>query len=550
MEPTIKKLIAIYARVSTSLQENEGTIENQLMVLREYAQKNGCTIMSEYIDDGWSGDILARPELDRLRQDIKIGMWEAVLIYDPDRLARRYSYQELVMDELREAGKEVIFITVSAPKNHEEKVMYGMRGIFAEWERMKITERFRLGKLRKVKEGHILLSEAAYGYKYVPLVKTKDQGKIHGYLEIFEPEARVVRMIFNWVGDEALTLRKVVLRLKELGIKPRKSKRGVWNTSTLLTLVRNPVYIGMAKWGSSYAVVPTKPLKDQKYRKIKKTSRKMKPKDEWILINVPPIIEDRALFDRVERQLAENFALARGNRKNNYLLSGRIWCTCNRTRTGEGRAHGRYIYYRCSDRVLSFPLPPNCHEGGINARIADKKVWEKIVSLMSSPKLLSEQVTRWSKSRESKTKNVLSDTFGIEKEVEVLKTQEERYNKAYGAGVYTLEDLKSYLTPIKEKRVSLELQLSKAKNETQGVGLSEMPDEAELCSIAKDAQRLLNEGLSFEQKRSIVLDVIDKVVGTQGKLTIYGHIPITPYGVFSFDDRYCRAAQRGQKHSF
>src|SRR3989344_9161272 len=136
------KLIAIYARVSTSRQENEGTIETQLSVLREYAQKNSLIIVKEYLDDGWSGDILARPSLDELRQDAKAKLWEAVLFYDPDRLARRYSYQELVMDELRDAGIEVMFVTIAAPKNGEEKILHGVRGLFAEYERTKTAERF------------------------------------------------------------------------------------------------------------------------------------------------------------------------------------------------------------------------------------------------------------------------------------------------------------------------------------------------------------------------------------------------------------------------
>src|SRR3989344_4939752 len=150
------RMIAIYARVSTARQEEEGTIETQLSAIRDFAEKNGYTIVKEYIDDGWSGDMLARPQLDQLRQDAKNKIWEAVLIYDPDRLARRYSYQELVMDELREAGIEMIFVTVSAPKNSEDKILHGVKGVFAEYERAKISERFRLGKLGKVREGHIL----------------------------------------------------------------------------------------------------------------------------------------------------------------------------------------------------------------------------------------------------------------------------------------------------------------------------------------------------------------------------------------------------------
>ncbi len=116
------KLVAVYARVSTARQEEDGTIETQLGAVREFAGKNGLTIVKEYIDDGWSGDVLARPSLDALRQDADSKLWEAVLIYDPDRLARRYSYQELVMDELRDAGIEVIFVTITAPKNPEDKI--------------------------------------------------------------------------------------------------------------------------------------------------------------------------------------------------------------------------------------------------------------------------------------------------------------------------------------------------------------------------------------------------------------------------------------------
>src|SRR3989344_4122325 len=185
------KLIAIYGRVSTSNQENEGTIETQLSAVREFAQKNSLAIVKEYTDEGWSGDSIVRPNLDQLRVDAKKKLWEAVLMYDPDRLARRYSYQELIIDELREAGIEVIFVTVSAPKNSEDKILHGVRGLFAEYERAKISERFRLGKKRKVEDGHVLTTEAPYGFNYI---RKKD--KVHGYYEINKEEARVVKMIF------------------------------------------------------------------------------------------------------------------------------------------------------------------------------------------------------------------------------------------------------------------------------------------------------------------------------------------------------------------
>ena len=189
--------IALYGRVSTSLQEDQETIQNQIMAMKDFADKKfgpgNYTIVREYLDEGWSGDNIVRPKLDELRVDSKKKIWDAVMIYDPDRLARRYSLQELVMDELKEAGIEVFFVTVSTPKNMEDKILYGVRGLFSEYERAKISERFRLGKLRKVKNGHILTTEALYGYSYI---RNNKETKTHGYYVINEEEAVVVRMIF------------------------------------------------------------------------------------------------------------------------------------------------------------------------------------------------------------------------------------------------------------------------------------------------------------------------------------------------------------------
>ncbi|MFN0188612.1 MAG: recombinase family protein, partial [Bacteroidia bacterium] len=380
------KSIATYSRVSTAKQEDEQTIKNQLASLNEYALKNNLTIVKNYSDEGWSGDILARPALDQLRQDVKAKIWSAVLIYDPDRLARRYSYQELVMDELKEGGIEVMFITVSTPKNSEDKILHGVRGLFAEYERAKISERFRLGKLRKLREGHILVTEALYGYTYIP---KKD--KVHGYYEINENEARVVKLIYSWIDKEGLTLRKVVRRLQEYGIRPRKSKRGVWNTSTLSTMLKNKSYIGEAHWWASYAVVPEKPLKIERYKKMKKSSRRIRPESEWFIVPVPSIIE-RDQFERVQNRLKRNFELCIRNKKNQYLFAGKIWCTCGKRRAGEGPQNGKHLYYRCSSRVAAFPLKAECREKGINARIVDAILWEKISALMSSPELMHTQV--------------------------------------------------------------------------------------------------------------------------------------------------------------
>jgi site-specific DNA recombinase len=514
------KLIAIYARVSTSRQEEEGTIENQLSALREYAQKNGYTIVKEYVDEGWSGDMIARPALDDLRQAAKMKLWNAVLIYDPDRLARRYSYQELVTDELREANVDVIFITVTAPKNPEDKILHGVRGLFAEYERAKITERFRLGKLRKVRDGHILVTEPLYGYRYIPKKDTE-----HGYYEVNEEEAKVVRMIFGWVADYGYTLKRVVRRLHELDIKPRRSVRGVWNTSTLSTLFRHKGYIGEAHWGKSYAVVAENPFTKEKYRKTRKTSRRLRPESEWLKISVPPLI-DADLFNRARAQLESNLALCQRNKKNEYLLAGRIRCVCGRSRAGEGPLRGKHLYYRCTDRVLSMPLPPTCQKRSINARVADQLVWQQVSSLMSSPQLLESQVARWMESRENQSQFNPEGKEVLRSEIAKKKKEEDRYNSAYGAGIFTLEQLRDYIIPIRATIAAAEARLRRLDDQQAPPELGRIPTQGELHEFARRSREKLAY-LNFAAKRAIVLKIVDKVVGDQEHLQIYGHIPVT-----------------------
>ncbi len=517
---------ALYGRVSSSNQENEGTIETQLLAAKEFAEKNGLNIVQTYLDNGWSGDTLERPSLDQLRMDAKKKIWDTVLVYDPDRLARRGAWQEVVIEELKEREIEVLFVTIPTPKTDEDIIMYKMRGVFTEYERMKIKERFRLGKVRKATDGHIIVSEAPYGYTFI-LKKGKrgDADFEQGHYEINNEEAQVVKDIFSWVANDGLTLRAVVRKLKDLNIQPRKSKRGVWSTSTLSTLLRNKTYIGEGHYGASYAVVPTNPLKKEGYKKIKKTSRRNKPENEWIIIPTPKLI-DNDLFDRAGLRLKTNFETSVRNTKNEYLLSGMIWCDCGKRRAGEGPQKGKHLYYRCTDRVKSFPLPPECTEKGLNARIVDEKVWHGIMNLMSSPELLLKQAERWLNNQNKGSKGIVINVEQVEKEIAQLKEKEDRYVKAYGANTITLDQLRQYTTPIKDRISLLTGQINKSQVESQQVNEMTIPNVDEIKAFAKKASKEL-KNLNFSAKKAIVKNIIEKAVGSREKLQVYGYIPVT-----------------------
>lgn len=534
-------LIAIYARVSSERQEKEETIQTQIMAIEEFAKEKGHTIVARYLDDGWSGTILARPALDDLRLDARKKLWEGVLMYDPDRLARKYSYQELVSDELIELGLKVLYVTTPPPEDDSDKLLYGVKGLFAEYERARIAERFRLGKLRKAREGNVVTSQGPYGYDYIP-----KQGSTQGYYKVNKQETAVVKMIFQWIAVERITLRETVRRLQELGITPRKSKRGVWNTSTLTNLLRNETYIGNAHYNKSTAVIPEKPLKQVKYKRVKKTSRKFKPEKDWISIPVPPIIEE-PLYEKARQQLKANYELCARNKKNEYLLAGKIYCICGRRRTGEGPQKGKHLYYRCTDRIYSFPLPPKCRERGVNARVADVMVWGGVSNLMTDPKLLKEQALRFVGSKTTAVANTSTEADELKREIDKLKKEESRYIKAYGAEIISEEQFKEAITDLKGRRGVLERQVGHMESQKKAVDDVIVPDDEYFEDFSKEAKYVLQAKMKFPQKQSIIHKSIDTIIGEQCKLTVRGYIQMKEVFdnvKFHSSSRYCGSPER------
>ncbi|MCG3165542.1 MAG: hypothetical protein POELPBGB_01310 [Bacteroidia bacterium] len=513
-----KKPIAVYARVSTAKQEEEKTIQNQFEACKEFAEKNNYEIVTKYTDEGWSGDMLARPALDNLRQDLKTKFWEAVLIYDPDRLARRYSYQELVMDEIKEAGKEVLFVTIESPKNSEDKILHGVRGLFAEYERAKIKERFRLGRMRKLKEGHIIIARPLYGYSYTP---KKDN--VHGFYTINEEEANVVRMVFN-ASAEGLSIKKIIRMLLAMSIKPQRSIRGAWSTSTISRMLRHRGYVGEAHYGSTYGVEPQKPTSNQKYRKVKKSCRRLKPRDEWFIIPIPPII-DILLFTKVQEKLKYNREFSNRNRKNEYLLTGKVFCSCGSKRYGESsQRKTNSLYYRCSNRHDRFPFNKTCTENCISASNIDNQIWNKLKELLTSPALIQEQINRWQKEKIDKMQFSNTDVEALKKEISKLEKEKERYTIAYGEGILTMEKLREYTENIKIRTSNIQDQISKSEEVTSNLQSTFM-NEGTIEQFSKEVLKTINNP-DFEFKRVVVRMVIDKVIGSDSGIHVSGHIPL------------------------
>jgi site-specific DNA recombinase len=153
---------AIYARVSTQHQEREQTIESQLAALVAWCTAQHYDVRDEHIyrDEGYSGARLDRPGLDALRDAARAGEFELVAILTPDRLARKYAYQVLVLEELRRAGCEVVFVQRPISDDPNDQLLLQIQGAVAEYERAVLGERFRRGKLQQARNGHYSFGRA------------------------------------------------------------------------------------------------------------------------------------------------------------------------------------------------------------------------------------------------------------------------------------------------------------------------------------------------------------------------------------------------------
>ena len=230
---------AFCARVFSEQQAVSHTIDSQLAALSDRAQAEGSPVPAErqFVGNGYSGATLVRPALDHLRDLVALGGIDRIYVHSPDRLARNYAYQVLLIDEWHRPGVEVIFLNRPLGRSPEDDLLLQVQGIVAEYERAKIMERSRRGKKHAAQGGSLtVVSTAHYGYHYV----TVRDGNGQARFERIPEQADIVRNMFEWIGRERCTLGEVCRRLQSAGKLTATGKR-VWSRQTVWHILQNPV---------------------------------------------------------------------------------------------------------------------------------------------------------------------------------------------------------------------------------------------------------------------------------------------------------------------
>ncbi|MBN1991466.1 MAG: recombinase family protein [Anaerolineae bacterium] len=413
----VQERAIIYARVSTDEQAENGTsIDNQVEKCLAYAQANGLYVPQECIfKEDFTGKVLERPELNRVREILRNGQANHVIVYKTNRLVRgEWASVDLMILQREWQGLDVTFHNVEVGRpvvlkkdNATEKVIQFLEGWRAGEDRIETVKKLHEGRLKRARDGYVVPNgkTAPYGYRKINIDK-------RWYFEIVEEEAAIIRLIFTWfvLGDEngeILSLMKITARLNEMEVRKRKSLK--WTHSMIRNIIVNETYAGVWRYG-------------------KRNRNNRTHTADAIPVPVPAIVE-RDIWEAAQKRLEENKTYAKRNRKpGRYLLSGRITCgECNCSMIGQAK-HSRpgstYLYYRCTtvmnkDRARA----KECSSLSFRVDLVDTLVWNRLEEISRDKDKLIEGLRGYQARQENKVEPIKQELGHVEQLI-VEKTAE------------------------------------------------------------------------------------------------------------------------------
>src|SRR3989442_2985465 len=398
--------------------------------------------------------------------------FKLIPLFLDDSLARNYAHQVLLLEEFLRAGVQVNFLNREVGQTPEDQLLLQVQGMIAEYERAKILERSRRGKRHAAQSGKVsVLSGAPYGYRYV----SKHDGDGEARFDVLLEEARVVRQVFSWVGQDRCSIGEVCRRLNEAREKTRTGKT-VWDRATVWDMLKNPAYKGAAAFGKT-SVEPLRPRlrapRGSRMQPKRAVSTQDIPREQWMSIPVPALI-DEALFEAVQAQLQENQHRARiGQRGARYLLQGLLVCACcgyaycgkpisPSSRKGHSRS---YAYYRCvGSNAYRFGGVRLCWNKQLRTDLVDEAVWNEVCKLLEDPSRLEQEYRQRLLAKEHST-----ELTGLEASLGRLRQGIARLIDSYAEGMIDKAEFEPRLTRLRERIKQLEAQIRQIQDEA-GLG--------------------------------------------------------------------------------
>ena len=518
---------AIYARVSSARQKKDETIASQTAALRGHAQRLGLQVPDEWVfeDEGHSGATLVRPALERLR-DLVAGVGiDVVLCYSPDRLARKFAYQALLLEEFARAGTRVEFVKGPRGDSPEDQLLVQFQGMFAEYEKAQIMERYRRGKAHRARTGSInVLSGAPFGYRYVR--KSDHAGAAY---EVVEHEAALVAELFRRYADDGVSIADLARWLTSQNVPTRTGKHR-WDRSVIWGMLRNPAYAGTAVFGKTMVVAESAGLNRVARLQGRATPCASKtvdrPREQGTTIPVPAIVSTDT-FDRVARRLDDNKRFAARNSKVPSLLQGLAACACcgyGYYRTSTRTTNKTIYYYRClGSDDYRYEGGRVCANKPVRADYLDQVVWDHLTGLLADPQLIRAEIDRRLDAART-TDPVARQRKSLDSALAKTATSIARMIEAYGEQLITIDELRARMPDLRARETNLHNQIYALD--------AQLADRKAYLTLAADLEGFLaqlhtNAEVSTVHQRQRVLRLLvkDVLIGPD-KITIRHRIPI------------------------
>ena len=508
--------VALYARVSDP-REKRDTIDSQIDALRAHAQATHHDVAESYVcRDHYTGTELARPELDRLRDGAHAGAFDAVFVHHPDRLSRKYAHLILILEEFERLGVPVLFLTQPPSDDPHALLLVQIQGAVAEYERTKITERYRRGKLYRARQGEIVWNSIPYGYRRIP---RQDSSPAH--LVVDDAQAAVVRQVFAWHADNGMTIRQIARRLTREGY-PTPRGGAQWGETTVHRIVRREAYLGVLHYNTScWAPVPS-PEGGARGRR-----RSARPPSEWIAISIPPLI-DPETFARSQARHGPNQQFSPRNlHQERWLLRRLVRCgTCGLKCACVGDTRRRLVpsphCYRCGPPRL--PGRPRCRPCHIRTPPLDALVWEEVCRHLLHPELLLRAETAVRHGTSLDVSFLSSQLEQAKKRVSRVRAERRRLLDAFQGGFVDQEEFEARAPTVARRIDELQQELERLHQEhqqaTEGQHLL-----GRLSEVSSAITHRLDT-MSFHERQVLVRTVIQEVVVLGDTVQIYFKIPL------------------------
>jgi site-specific DNA recombinase len=354
-----------------------------------------------------------------------------------------------------------------------------------------------------------------YGYRYIPKSKTSV-----GHWEINLDEEKIVHYVYYLYNVEPLTGSAITKRLNDEGVPCRGSR---WYARQIYSILKDEAYIGMAYMFRRKVVEPKRTPKTKAYYKRKNRGRKARPREDWVGIPVPAIVDSQT-WKQAQELLKQNAHTSpRNNKKNNYLLRGLVVCgLCGSM--ASGYVSNKSTFYSCgAKRHKNITSKPHDELVQVKHTLFDEKVWLGLSELLSDQQELKAQLEKRMQAKASKVISTPS-TSEYDKELTQLELQDKRILDAYRQEVINLDELKEQKEKIANRRKVLEGKKKAILSQQESTEQPKITLDM-LGDVSARFQRVMAKA-DFAKREKIVNRLVNSVTLYPNKAIVKGNIPI------------------------